>query len=671
MSNQLFSGQGRDINVPAGQSLAVSSIQGAYTATIIAGAGLGTALATDSTGGATYGPYSGGVTIRLKAGEGALLDYEAAVSPVLNYAPPLRAGFNQAGDTASAVDTAGKPFLPQPASADSMITAYGSTAFDWCRNNTYSSHSIGVTALTHTISNERPRWSTYTRRCVMSATTAEIRFASLPVGIIADPTDPAFSIAVYIESMPNEFTTPNNPFITIQLSNTTSLGSNFSKWAFTATFLRQGWNILTMRQSDTISSDSVTSGEGNLPTGVIHPADSGTGFNWASDLRFCSIAPSNMNGEVIHIDQLRIPAKAKPVLVIGFDAVGAFGTDDVLRTKVAPLFAQYGIRSYATFTNIFDLIYSGGQGWKRMADLQNTYGWDAIPHTWNHGATVIGRNSSLSTPISFTADVGTVTFPAAHGIPLGTVFKARIRGGSIAAGNIVGEFTATTTTQATYTAVGAGTGSSTGATLNTMLSEVIDSDTAENRRLALQELKTNADSMRGTGFARGVVYSGYPNNSVMSLPVLQYAMGEARIRLGRATRGGYAFVDELGIDNPLNFGSFIMDSGTTIATKTSYLQAKVNGAVTRGAHIHIFGHFILDDEDPANAAYLPVDPDSPPGQNGNPAPPGGASLSGTGGWWYMSQLRKLIENTVGPLVRSGQMLVMSPSEYASFMGYTR
>ena len=56
MSNQLYSGQGRDINVFAGQSLAVSSITGAYTATIIAGAGIGTALATDSTGGATYGP---------------------------------------------------------------------------------------------------------------------------------------------------------------------------------------------------------------------------------------------------------------------------------------------------------------------------------------------------------------------------------------------------------------------------------------------------------------------------------------------------------------------------------------------------------------------------------------------------------------------------------------
>lgn len=107
MSNQLSSGQGRDINVFAGQSLAVSSITGAYTATIIAGAGIGTALATASTGGATYGPYSGGVTVRLKAGEGALLDYEAAVNPVLNYAGPARLGYSAAGDTSSVVDGGG------------------------------------------------------------------------------------------------------------------------------------------------------------------------------------------------------------------------------------------------------------------------------------------------------------------------------------------------------------------------------------------------------------------------------------------------------------------------------------------------------------------------------------------------------------------------------------
>lgn len=103
MSNQLFSGQGRVINVPAGQSLAVSSITGAYTATIVSGAGTGTALATDSTGGATYGPYAGNVEIHLRAGDGGLIDYDVAVSPALTYRGKVEYVFNVAGDVSGPV----------------------------------------------------------------------------------------------------------------------------------------------------------------------------------------------------------------------------------------------------------------------------------------------------------------------------------------------------------------------------------------------------------------------------------------------------------------------------------------------------------------------------------------------------------------------------------------
>ena len=118
MSNQLYSGQGRDINVFAGQSLAVSSITGAYTATIIAGAGIGTALATASTPGATYGPYAGTVTIRLTAGEGGLIDYDAAVSPALTYRGKVEYVFNVAGDVSGPVGPDGSIL------ALSEVTAY-------------------------------------------------------------------------------------------------------------------------------------------------------------------------------------------------------------------------------------------------------------------------------------------------------------------------------------------------------------------------------------------------------------------------------------------------------------------------------------------------------------------------------------------------------------------
>lgn len=111
MSQQMRNGYGFDFPVPVGQSMLVSSITGTYTATIVAGPGKGTALATDSTGGGTYGPYSGGVVIRLQAGANSLIDYDIAVSPVLTYAGPLNAGYNSSGDVASAVDGAGISFL--------------------------------------------------------------------------------------------------------------------------------------------------------------------------------------------------------------------------------------------------------------------------------------------------------------------------------------------------------------------------------------------------------------------------------------------------------------------------------------------------------------------------------------------------------------------------------
>ena len=67
------------------------------------------------------------------------------------------------------------------------------------------------------------------------------------------------------------------------------------------------------------------------------------------------------------------------------------------------------------------------------------------------------------------------------------------------------------------------------------------------------------------------------------------------------------------------------------------------------------------------AAYKPVDIDYPPGQGGNPAPPAAGDISASG-WWYLSALRRLITQIVYPSVLSGDLLVLSPSEYSVFMG---
>lgn len=566
----------------------------------------------------------------------------------------------------------GRKLIPQAGYADAVLTKYGTVGYDIARASGSSSNlTFGTTDLTHTVSNERPRFSTYTRKCTMGATGAsEIRISRF-TPIAADPTELAFSIDIYLETHPSEFLgAGNNPdiIVTLSASTTTSLGSNYSRWKFNSLSLRQGWNTLKMRSADTVDATTFT---GNLPYGVNRLADTGTGFNFAAEsLGYLSLTFTKMANAVVHLDQIRTPAKAKAVLVIGFDANGSDANDNVFLDKVAPLFAQYGIRSYFTYTNIYELIYAGTAAWTRMAALYNTWGWDAINHTWSHGATNVGRNVTLSSLVA-ASDVMTATFASAHGITLGTTFKAKVSGGSIAAANGTWDMVAATATTATYTATGAGTGTSTGTiTLTSFLSEVLASDTTENRRLLLHEIKDVSDSMKAVGFGRAANYLAYPNNMVPELGLLQYVCDQAGVKLGRGVRNGYTNVNELGIDNPLNMGSFEMGSGAS-GTTTSYVAAKIAGAISRGDHIQIYGHFILDDTDPAMSAYWPTSDGSeyPPANNGNPSPPS-ASLSGTGGWWYYSQLRNLVVNTIAPAMANGTLLVMSPSEYMAYMGYT-
>lgn len=554
-----------------------------------------------------------------------------------------------------------------------IFSKYGVTAFDITRAEGPAGYGVSTTDATLSIANERTRWNSYSRKCMLgSSGNCSAKFRSTgtgsPINVYADPVEKAFSVAVYFEDNPTEFAAPSNPYLVVYLSNFWSGGSNQARWTFDGGYLRQGWNILTMRAVDAVGASA---GLGDMPAGVTRNSDLGTGFDWTGSLEYIHFNYINFPaGTVVHHDEVRRPAKAVPVLVMGFDAIGAFGNDEVMYTKVAPLFAKLGVKSYATLTKVYDLIYAGGAGWERFKKLQEEYGWDAIPHSWSHGATTLGANLVLSS-LSAASDVVTITYSSPHGIPLGRVFKGKISGASISQANGIFDLTATSTTQATYTATGAGTGSATGTIrINTFLSEVFATDTAENRRLVAQELVRNVEAMRANGYGRGAGFLAYPNNSVPHIDVLRAACDAGRIRLGRGARGGYTFLDEIGIDNPLNFGSFILDNGVTLATKTSYIAGKVQGVVNRGCHLQLFGHFILDDEDPANAAYKPVDPDSPPGINGNPAPPGGASQTG-GGWWYMSQLRRLLEDTIAPLVQSGQLLVMSPSEYVDYMGYAR
>jgi hypothetical protein len=126
-----------------------------------------------------------------------------------------------------------KPITYQPLpKADSILTKYGATGYDIARASGSSTNlTFGTTDLTHTVSNERPRFSTYTRKCMMGATgTSEIRISRF-TPIAADPTELAFSIDIYLETHPNEFLgAGNNPDIIVALSSSTTTSNPRIRW---------------------------------------------------------------------------------------------------------------------------------------------------------------------------------------------------------------------------------------------------------------------------------------------------------------------------------------------------------------------------------------------------------------------------------------------------------
>lgn len=586
-----------------------------------------------------------------------------------------RGGVNPAADGASLSSTevaATRALVSEArirAEADDVLDKYGVTAFDTCRTpGVGNTMIIGVTNVTHTLSNERPRFSNFTRKTTIGATTAQIRFVQMDA--FSADEDAEFSIDIYLETHPTQYAGSGlNPVITVSLSgsSTTSIGSNYSRWSWNSTGLRQGWNTLRFRRDDTVTA---TDGEGNLPSGMTHPADVGTGFDWTGTARYVSIDFSNMNGQVVHIDQIRIPAKAKPILVVGFDATGSAFDDEVPITKVAPLFASAGFAGYFTYAWLYESVGAGNQyKWRRMTELQNEWGWDAVNHTWNHGATARGLNVTLSSLVS-SSDVVTVTFASSHGITLGSQFRALVAGASISAANGIWQMQAQTATTATYTAAGAGSATATGTIrLSTFLSEVLSTYNAENLRITRHEIEDVSKVMRAEGFARAADVIAFPNNSIPELQLLKEAASAGGVVVGRGTRYGFTQINEFGIAEPLNCGSFELGSGSG-QTTTSYIAAKIASAVDRGEHIWLYGHFILDDTDPANAAYAPLPENGseyPPAGNGNPSPPA-ASDSGDGGWWYYSQLASLVNDTIKPLIASGAIRVMTPSQYVAHMG---
>lgn len=93
MSNIIQNGASTTVNLQTGEKLAISAIDGTFSAVIRAGVGVGTALATNSLGG-EYGPYVSPVVIQVSSSADGLVDFEVGTVPTLDYREPVTATTN-------------------------------------------------------------------------------------------------------------------------------------------------------------------------------------------------------------------------------------------------------------------------------------------------------------------------------------------------------------------------------------------------------------------------------------------------------------------------------------------------------------------------------------------------------------------------------------------------
>lgn len=107
MSRTISNGQGLAVSVGPGESIAISSVSGTFTATVTQGTSAGTVLATASTGGGTYGPYTSGAVVQITAGADSVIDFDVGTSPALTYTNDARFATDSSGNVTGLVGPSG------------------------------------------------------------------------------------------------------------------------------------------------------------------------------------------------------------------------------------------------------------------------------------------------------------------------------------------------------------------------------------------------------------------------------------------------------------------------------------------------------------------------------------------------------------------------------------
>lgn len=556
---------------------------------------------------------------------------------------------------ASLVDQAGKRFVSSNYQRN-RITQVGSPlirtdiAADW----TFSGAGTVFSA-----SADFSRRRSTTRLVDMTSASADaVMSYSNATGVAASPTDQLLSFDVYIPNIVQPNVTGSSVTINVFVSNATTYAAPGTAWTLNTNYLRQGWNTITLCGKDADGAAGSDRGTGTLPFGMGKTGAGGGSnpLNWSNPIKFIEIrfVYNSVTKRKFYVDEIRIPAKIKPFLCLGFDASGSTISDNIFTDRTAPFLKARSVPAYFTNCWLYDGIYQGSADDTRRAALYSAYGWDAINHSWSHGASVPGvlYASGNTLTVSGTGTLATLALSASHGWTVGSPVLISVTGATGASStNANGVFLGTAGAGAAVTyAITGGTDSVATGTVkvSTYLNDVFNASAVTNQPIVLSSTTAQAalnhefvdlvrNYSRPKGWMRGAGLAAYPNNSLPDMTYMQPTAVAAGIKLARGLYGTTCRVSEMGVDNPLAIGSFEFNSGSTGSTYADFVNA-LTGAINRGEGLFAFGHFLRDEDLDAV-----VDIDSPPGKNSNPAAPG----TSPGLWWYAGQFEKAVNYAVG------------------------
>ncbi len=122
-----------EVVIPTGQTLKVVAVSGTYNASVVRGTGIGTTLSTLATG-ASYGPYAYDSVVRLVSSDASEIDFDVAVTPVVDSDTEPKFAFDSSGNVTGLVGPGGGVALRLSGVSDEpyKIAFWGDSRYNAC-----------------------------------------------------------------------------------------------------------------------------------------------------------------------------------------------------------------------------------------------------------------------------------------------------------------------------------------------------------------------------------------------------------------------------------------------------------------------------------------------------------------------------------------------------------